>query len=551
MAGVPQPGMIQKMIDGISGKLGGRDSGAAPMDRVARMGLSARQQELNWLWSWYRCCSYDPRKVDWNGRPITSRLETEAIASQGFLPPGFTDGSGGSMPLKFRRPSAPYALAKVIVDRFTGLLFSERQHPQLHVEGDPQTEDFISTLVEVSRLWPSMMLARMYGGAMGTVAIGFQFLEGKPSVEVHDPRWLFPEFKDRATLLLKGVEKRYTFPQEVRDPESGRYETVQFWYRRIINETSDVVFKVVPVGNGDEPKWEVEAQVDHNLGFCPVVWVQNLPVQDDIDGDGDCHGVYDLVESIDALIAQANRALIANCDPTLVMTTKAEMNGPIKTGSDNAIRIPEGDAKFLEVSGSGPKAALDLAEQLRKYALEVAQCILENPDTSRATATEIERAFSSMLAKSDILREQYGERGLKPLVNMMVKAAQQLNTPVAGPDGQMVRQQLNLPPRMVAGADGIAQPVARTPGQGGTVLLRWPRYFQPTLADVVQAAQGAGAAKVGGLIDQEHASKFVAPFFGVEDVGAMLVKIEAEAAKQQGELEAMAMGGRPGGGGFG
>lgn len=521
-----QPDAFKKMAGAIDQKA---------FDRIRNLGMSPRQMTLNRLWSYYCCSQYEARSVDWDGtRRPNDPVEKEAIATAGFIPPGFYDAGGqmNELPLKYRRPSTPYHLAKVIVDRFTGLLFSERRHPAFRVEGDPLTEDWVHALVESSRLWPSMYQARTYGGSMGSVVTGFQFVNGKPLVEVHDPRWVFPEFTDRHQLTLAKFEKKYMYPQEVRDPESGLWVTIWFWYRRIVDRDLDVVFAPVPVGNGDEPDWIPERVVDHRLGFCPAVWTQNIPVNDDIDGEPDFFGITDMLEQIDCLLSQANRGVIANCDPTLVMTTDMELAG-VRKGSNNAIKLEKGgSANYMEITGSGPKAAMDYAEQLRKYSLEVAQCVLEHPDVAAATATEIQLRYESMLAKADILREQYGERLVKPLVGMMIEAARALGEPRPEEGGGLVRYSLSLPPKYDEG-----QKIERKLGPGGLLTLMWPQYFEPTLQDAQSAATAAGMAKASGLLDDENAATFVAPFFRVDDVPGMLKRIDEEKAAQQAALE--------------
>lgn len=527
------------------GKMGSNDQGSSPMDRIARLGMSPRQQMLNRLWALYRCAGYDNRKLDWNGREHLDPIATEAVASAGAIPPGFYDASGQNVPLKFRRPTAPYALVKVIVDRFTGLLFSERQHPQIHVEGDPATEDFLSAVVEAARFWPSMIHARQYGGSMGTVVVGFQFIDGKPVVEVHDPRWIWPTFVDRQALVLESIEKRYMFPVEERDPKTGRYETVWYWYRRIVDQNTDILFEPAPVGKGEEPNWVVKVEVAHELGFCPAIWVQNLPMQDDIDGDADCVGVFEVIEAIDTMLSQVNKGILNNCDPTLGLVTDAEMGMEIKKGSDNSIKIPNGGTmQYLEMQGTGLKIGLDMVETLRKYALEVAQCVVENPDSQTPTATEVLRRYTMMLSKADMMREQYGEKCVKPLLMMILTAALKLNKGVAT-DGAIVRQVLKLPPKVVSSPDGTLVSTPRAPGPdavNAVVKLMWPAYFEPTMSDVLAAAQAAGAAKLAQLIDAEHAVKFTAEYFGVEDVQAVLAKIKDEASSQQADMEAMALG---------
>jgi len=529
------------------------------IDGIARLGLSPRQQALNELWSWYRCVRYDARTTDWDGSKHVDGLDAEVISQAAFIPPGFYDASGGQVPLKFRRPTAPYALGKVIPDRFTGLLFSERRSPRISVEGDEKTQDYVSAIAEVGRLWPTMIQARTYGGATGTVALGFSFHKGRPVFEVHDARWCVPDFKDRSQLVLRSIEKRYQYPVEQRNMITGRWEEIPHWYRRVIDEQRDTLYSPIPVpDNGEEPDWEVQEEAQHGYGFCPVVWIQNLPVQDSIDGDPDCHGIFPMIESIDALIAQGNRSTIFNCDPTLVVNSDATMSD-VSKGSGHALKIPANSgARYMEISGTGPKAAFEAADKLRAYALEVAQCVLDHPDSVQRTAQEIERVYSSMLAKADILREQYGQRGVLPLLNMVVEAVRKLGTPVAAePQGvvgaAIVRRVVELPPRLIPQADG--EPPKLVPRElgprGSTLQLQWGPYFAPSITDTSNSVTAAAKAKEAGLIDREHASQFVASDFRVEDVGHMLAKIEQEKQDEQARIEQSLMSGLGGPSGLG
>ena len=499
------------------------------LEKISRLGMAPRQQALNHLWSIYRCVQYEARKVGWDGSEHVEGIEAEAIGSAGFLPPGFYS-AGATFPLKFRRPNVTYSLAKVIVDRFTGLLFSERRHPSFRVEGDPQTEDFVMALAEASRLWQTAILARTMGGAMGTVAVGFQFVNGKPVVEVHDPRWCTPSFLDITSLELDSLEIRYMKPEDVRDPQTGIWGTENIWYRRVITTTQDIVYLPEPVGDGMEPFWEIDTDrsVMHNFGFVPVVWIQNLPVLDDVDGDPDCHGTYDTIAAIDALLSQSNRGIIANCDPTPVLSDDGDIS-TLSHGSDNAIKVTKGgDFKFAEMAGTGPKASREFAAELRSYVLEVAQCVLDQTSTTARTATEIERTYSSMLSKADVFREQYGQRGFLPLMEKMVLAVRAIAKPKLDAASQkLVRQQVMLPARYEKSDKGIKE-IARQIGPGGVLKLQWGPYFAPTLDDAKAATMAAVSAVAGEVIDAEHAVKFCAPYFNVEDVTAMRDKIKAQ-----------------------
>lgn len=537
------------ILNRIAGALRGRGGNAslpsADVARYSRLGMTPRQQRLNALWAWYVGQQYETRSVDWDGGQHMSLIEQEQVAGAGLLPPSYYNDT---LPLKFRRPTAPYRLPTVIIDRFTSLLFSEQRHPRVTVTGDPDTEDYALAMAEVSRLWPQMIQARAYGGAMGSVAVSFKFVDGVPRIEVHDPRWCSPDFRDRETFKLRRLEKLYMFPKDVRTPNGG-FRQEWFWYRRVIDEARDVVYAEVPVGDGlREIDWIEAVVVEHGFGFCPAVWIQNLPDQDNLDGIPDCESILELVEAIDTLHAQANKGVAANCDPTLILKTDAEIGGSLKKGSDNAIKMPvQGDARYLEMTGSGPKAAVELADKFRALALEVAQCVLDSNDSVTRTATEIERSYSAMLAKADIMREQYGQRGVLPLVRMMIAAARMIaEGEIVSPDG--ARMRLVLPARFVDpdGPDGIKPPVrvdrVLGPAEVGVMSLRWGPYFTPTVDETLKAVQAAVAAKAGGVVDEEHAAKFIAQYFAVENPMAMLTAMERKFVEQQAAMDLAAMG---------
>lgn len=513
---------------------GGQADGSLPAP------LSPRQMELDHLWRYYRCANYDARRLDWSGKQNLSKVEHEQVAQAGFIPPGFYD-AGNDVPLKFRRPTAPYYLGKVIVDRFTSLLFSNRRNPKIVVEGDPDTQDYVTAMAEVSRLWPALIQARAYGGAMGSVGMGFKFFQGKPVVEVHDPRWSTPTFADAYTGRLAAFDKRYTYRDYIRGPK-GEWVAAWFWYRRYIDAEVDLTWPKVPVGMADEePAWERFPPTgdEHGLGFCPVVWVQNLPVQDDIDGDPDALGAFDLIEAIDTLVAQAHKGTVNNCDPTVSLATDAEF-GEVMKGSDNAILLEKGGtAGYMEISGSGPRVAMELVAMLEERALRLVRCYLDsNKDGPAKTMTEIERNYSSMLEKCDVLREQYGERGVKPLLEMMLAAARGLSQPRivrgSGP-ARVERPLIRLPKKALKEtADGRATFVERKLGPSDQVDLKWPPYFTPSLDDAVKAVQAAAMALTTHIVDDEHAAQFVAPYFQIEDVPGLLEKLRDQ-AKSVGE----------------
>jgi len=501
------------------------------MARNVRLGMTERQRDLNRAWAFYLSQQYEACLIDWDGKERPDSLHSEAISATGLLG-HLTDVTSqpNPLPLKFRRPSAPYAIVPTIVDRFTGVLFSEKRHPVLRVPGEPVVESLLVSLAEAIRLWPTMMLARTFGGAIGTVVVGAKLVDGRPRIEIHDPRWCEPVFADAETMTVASMEKRYFYPRSTKDPKTGRTMVRHFWYRRILDGTRDIVFKPAEVTER-EPVWVVESEIEHGFGFCPVVWAQNLPLPDSLDGLPDCPPfVYDISHQIDMLLSQSVRGTLFSCDPTPVFKTDAEPGEGIQKGAGNALFIgSQDDVKYLEMAGSGAKAAIETARELRALSLESAQCVLENPDIGdRATATEVERAYSLMLVKAGKLREQYSKFVVKPLVVMLLRAlrsAQERGAPV------LLRSKLDMD------LDAVVKRALEVLDPEGMLELEWPRYFEISLTDVAQAVTATAQAYTAGLLDLEGAARFLAKYLDVKDVPGMLARLKTEKNEREARAE--------------
>jgi hypothetical protein len=512
--------------------------------------MSPRQNGLDRLWRFYRCSNYVGRKFDWNGHENMGHVEHDIVAHTGFIPPGFTDAGGAMIPLKFRAPSTPYFLSKVIVNRFTSLLFSAKRHPKIACD-DPLTEDWLQGFAEATRLWANMIRARTYGGAMGAVGLGFKFIDGQPFVEVHDPRWCTPTFTDRDLLTVGRFEKLYQYTQPGKN-EKGEWEDKWYWYRRLIDKRRDIVWSKIEVKSNETPNWRREKfhAVEHGYGFCPIVWVQNQQVDDDIDGDADCHGVFELIERIDCLLSQADRGTIANCDPTLQIASDSDFE-MIKKGSGNALHFEKGGmASYLEMNGAGIDKALTLADKLEQKALTVARCMLDrNEGGPSRTVSEVEHNYSSMIEQADIFREQYGEKGVKSLLDMVLKVVRQMSSPRIDSTGAMpkiVRTVIKMPKKKVLDEETgkIVGWEERQIGKGAQIELVWPQYFTPSAEEVGKAVEAAGKAKQYMIVDTDHAVGYVAEFFNVENKAAMLKSIKAEAPAAPGGGVAESVAGR-------
>lgn len=513
------------------------------MERIKRQALSPRQLKLNRYWGFYCTEQYDARSTTWDGRKVLSEIERESIARTQTLPPGFWDPGGqfDEIPLSMRRPTAPYHLTRVVVNRFTGLLFSARMHPQVRIAGSPEMQTWIEGLNKAARIWIRFALVRTRGGAMGSVATTFRFTNGRPVIEVHDSRWCTPTFKDRSTGELTSLEIRYMYPVEERD-EKGILHEVLYWYRRVIDENVDILYKPAPVGDGDEPMWVEDQKVAHGLGEFPGVWVRNSQT-DEVDGEPDCEGEFEAQEAIDRLLSQADQGAVENCDPSLLLESDELKVKELKKGSRNAIKVERGGGGgYLEMTGAGIEAALKVADVHRRNFLEVVQCVLDNEQGERQmTATEIERRESSMHQRGDLFREQYGEHGAKPMIGKMIRAAIKMRQvgPVDPVTGLRQVGQVKLPPITGDAAGVVAERML--PSDVGDITddmieLVWPDWIKRGPVDATAASNAVATARTARAVDQESAVNYLAPYFGIDDPAAALERLKSEGGSLDDEL---------------
>ena len=517
------------------------------LEKVRQLGMSPRQLWLNHLWSRFCALQYDARATEWDGSESQSAVEREMMASTPTVPPGF-HASPSDTPYRFRRPSAPYHLFRVVVQRFTSLLFAEARHPRVTCPGDQEKEDFANGIIETARFWTAFEEARNYGGACGGVPVAFSFVENKPVVEVLEPFYCWPKFKSRTTMELEKVEVRWMFPADERDAK-GKWQTVRYWYRRIIDAESDTVWDAVRVpqdksGEDTEPDWfapQNEPVVSrHGFGFCPVKWIQNTKVTGQPEGEHDCTGALEMIDRMDHLLSQGLQGVDLNCDPTLKFENVGESKiPPVDKGSYAAIKVPKGTVGYMEMAGSGPKTAMEWVQALRGWVLEMCQCVLEDPDAGgvQQTATQVVKRYASMHAKAGKLREQYGQNGFLPLLEMIIRAARKLAAGRPAGEGEpagIIRSQLQVNPKVVKQADGTQILVPRLlPVQESGALLQavWPEWFDPSPQDALQATTAASAGVSGGLLDLEHAVKYIGPFFRVEDTALLASSLKAAKAQ--------------------
>jgi hypothetical protein len=441
---------------------------------------SPRFKMLERLESYAECTQHYHKLADFDGNvrqpgpPLTIPMFSSAPA------PFF-------VPLSQRYPRAQYPLAKLITTAFSALLFGEDRCPAFVYPGDDDATDYAGALARACDLWPKLIQARNWGGGCGTVGLSWCFHAGQPRVEIHRAKHLVVhEWTDRSALVPRAVSEVYTYPYEEWDEEKRRFVENWYWYHRYWDETRDILFQPCPVredGKVVEPVWVPDEVVEHNDGEAHFVWVQNVP-SDEIDGLPDYAGQTDDFDDLDVVYSVLTRGTVLNLDPTLVLKmdpAKLVTQNAVSKGSDNALKVgADGDAKYLELAGTSVTAGLALFEAKKKAILEVAQCILADPNEVAAagiSSVALKVIYAPMLSAGNVLRGTYG-KALQQLLSQMMRVARNR-------EGDEV---VTLPPRVVAENDPATgekneKLVERTPGDSEDLDLKWPSYFQATATD--------------------------------------------------------------------
>lgn len=422
-------------------------------------------------------------------------------------------GAGGEyIPLRHRRPSVRYPLARIVVDDSISLVFSEGHFPTIDC-ADRRVRAVFADLAREAALNQVMMEAALRG-SIGSVAILFRVLKGRVFFRVLETPFLMPEWDAEAPDELVRVVERYKVPG--RELLARGYRGIdagaEYWFQREWDREEEIWFLPVAVAGGALPdERDAARSVRHGLGFVPMVWVKNLPGgpdgTDSVDGACTFRAAVETTIEIDYQLSQAGRGLKYSSDPTLLIREPAGVEGEIVRGGGNALVVSEkGDARLLEINGTAAAAVIDYVRTLRELALEGVHGNRASPD--RLSAAQSGRAMEMMnqglVWLADNLRVSYGD-ALLSLARMVVKASA-------------------LYPLRILG-----QPVA--PIDTATRLgLIWPRWYAPTSEDRGRDALTLRTLVEGGQLSRETAIKTIADVYDIEDVHAELARIAAGGA---------------------
>lgn len=343
--------------------------------------------------------------------------------------------AGDYIPLRRRRPSVRYGLARVVVEDSVALLFSEGHFPAI-ASPDSVVQQALSALARDCRL-NQVLTEAAIRGSIGSTCVLMRILRGRVFLEVLDTTWLTPAWDPEEPDALLSVVERYKVPGA--DLLAAGYDVPEasaaYWFQRRWDREEEAWYWPQPVGASGPPQRDATRTVHHGLGFVPLVWIRNLPGGMAPDGGCTFRAAVETSIEIDYQLSQAGRGLKYSSDPTLLIKEPAGLEGELVRGAGNALVVSEkGDARLLEIGGTAANAVLDYVRMLRELALESVHG--NRADASRLGAPASGRALELMnqglIWLADNLRVSYGEGGILPLCRMILLASQRYGLRVEG-----------------------------------------------------------------------------------------------------------------------
>lgn len=455
-------------------------------------------------------CGLIPRDPDYDER--TRRLDILKRVLEGrlydALPFEFHDernAAGEYVPLRLRRPSVRYPMARIVVDDSVSLVFGDGHFPTLDSE-DAAVRAALADIAKEAGL-NRVMLDAVLRGSVGSVAIQLRVLRGRVFLKVLETTYLTPCWDPEEPDTLQSVTEEYKVPGRVLAAQGYALAdmTSAYWFMRRWDAETETWFEPWPVGQQCVPVVDEVRTVRHGLGFVPLVWIRNLPGGDQVDGACTFRPAIETAIEIDYQLSQAGRGLKYSSDPTLLVREPAAMEGELIRGGGNALVVSEkGDAKLLEINGTAAAAVIEYVRTLRELALEGVHG--NRASAERLSAAQSGRALEMMnqglVWLADNLRVSYGA-GLLELARMVIRASNRYALRTHGE---------RIPPLDLSARVG----------------LKWPRWYPPTAEDRLRDAQTLRVLAGSGTISRETALKCIADVYDIEDAPAELARIAAE-----------------------
>lgn len=441
------------------------------------------------------------------------------------------DLGGPRVELDKRRAAVQYMLPHMIVRDTVSMLLGEEHRPVVLVRDDDNSNDWIMSFIEDTRVWWHLTNAATEGSD-GACAWVMRVLPangpGKPGRFYHEI-WpaveCDPEFKREAPDQLKRLPRTYFVTEDALradgydveklkekwEKSDGRTKlgkargnaigsgTIGEWAMRVVLDDQTetwcepvprYVFEQADFDTPDNP-WLVDTlrkPYEHKVGETPAVWIPNGPGDIELHPDGPCTYMpaIDFQLRIDRTLSQTGRALDYAGDPQYAESTGqgggsgsfGEMEGDMDATASGVITVPEkGGAWFVEIKGEGLKVAIELyVKLLRELAREVAGGSRIDPESAQVgklSGVAMKMLNAALIWSTSLGRQAYGELGLIPVIKLAMRIYDKVKVELPTLKARLDRRQADAQRRgavqkaTAAASDMLKDPTLSTGCGGG------------------------------------------------------------------------------------
>lgn len=463
----------------------------------ATPGESPRTRDMALVDAYFHGCQYDGLPRAWH--------ET-------------VDAAGQLIPFRARRPSTILPIPRLIVRVYVRSLWGAGRRPKATLAGGtPEDNALLDDMIAEARLLRVMTEATRRGLTIGTGLVVWRLEAGRLRADAWDAKFADPTFKPGAFPELEALDYRYQFTREIRDPMTGQMRPTKFWHRETIDATTWTVYEDVEVSVATEPTWKAQTSLPHGLGFVPAVWftVGERGVHD-FDGTGVFAPHVGLIDEINYTASQLGRALYYNLDPQTVVSgvDEADIGDLLKSGWKTWCLPEKADAKLLESNGAYIEQGHRRIDDLKKAIFDATGIVLPDPErvTGAQSGASLELLAAPQIAEVDALREEVGDAYTRVLEQILGAMA----SPAMAPE----KTRINV-------RDRKKQPKPATPAST-RIVLSWGAHFPVTPSDAQIAADAVNKATTAGTLSKAAGARYLAKYFGVEDVEADQDLVEAD-----------------------
>lgn len=414
------------------------------------------------------------------------------------LAPWILEPTQEYIPVHKRKPSVQFHFVKRMASTLSSFMWGTKRFPQLKIEQDPDTEQYLKILIRSTRLESVLLQSFRHIVTQGGVFLRFMVIENRFIFETYQAQYCYPVLDTSGDL--ESIVIKYVYKDE--DDKKDKWAKIE------LTKNSDILYDNPEAKENSDPIFEEVQRVDHNFGFVQGEWIRTAEVPKKVDGPSLVADVLDFVDELNYKISQSSTAIKYNIDPQLILKglSEDEISVLVKSSSKGWNLGRDGDAHFLESNLGATETAIAFADKVKTNIQQISRILLMDPEKINAQSISgraLEIMHSPLVELIDELRPQQE----KHLVNLLTKMAV-----------------VNLAIWNSSGAAPVSIPSGYNP-KSFDMMVDWPPVFAPTVIDLQEKLRVAQIAASSQLISRETLTRWLAKDFGIEDVDLEVQKI--------------------------